>query len=390
MADEVRILVPRASIARRGFLGLGAAGLASWLLAACGGDGGGGGSRTQVTAPPVAKAPTDLEDALNIYSWADYSNPDNIKAFQTANDNIKVKVDTYDSNEAAIAKLELAGAKAGYDVIVPTGVFIPQMVQKGLLAELDKTKLPNLKNLDPAYLDQPWDPGNKYSVVKDWGSTGFIYDKEALETAPTPDWAGFFAAAKAEGVSGKVSVLDVPGDVAGIAFWREGIDWNTTNPADFTTAEEILREELVPHLKAFNSFPRDGLLNGEFVLSQVYNGDARQVMLEEPDRFTWVLGAPKTELWIDNWCILKGATHPEAAHAFINNILDPKVSAAEIDYHGYNTAINGTQEFLPDDLELKEIIYFTPDEVSRLVAGSTANQAQVTKLHNALKAAAAR
>ena len=130
MADEVRILVPRASIARRGFLGLGAAGLASWLLAACGGDGGGGGSRTQVTAPPVAKAPTDLEDALNIYSWADYSNPDNIKAFQTANDNIKVKVDTYDSNEAAIAKLELAGAKAGYDVIVPTGVFIPQMVQR--------------------------------------------------------------------------------------------------------------------------------------------------------------------------------------------------------------------------------------------------------------------
>jgi spermidine/putrescine transport system substrate-binding protein len=103
-----------------------------------------------------------------------------------------------------------------------------------------------------------------------------------------------------------------------------------------------------------------------------------------------VLGAPKTELWVDNWCILKGATHPEAAHAFINNILDPKVSAAEIDYHGYNTAINGTQEFLPDDLELKEIIYFTPDEVSRLVAGSTANQAQVTKLHNALKAAAAR
>src|SRR3954464_14677132 len=232
MADEGRILVPRASIARRGFLGLGAAGLISWILAACGSDGG-GGSRTQVTAPPVAKAPTDLEGALNIYSWADYSNPDNIDQFSKANDNIKVKIDSYDSNEAAIAKLELAGAKAGYDIIVPTGVFIPQMVQKGLLAELDKSKLPNLRNLDPAYLDQPWDPGNKHSVVKDWGSTGFIYDKAALDPAPSADWAGFFAAARAEGVSGKVSVLDVPSDVAGMAFWREGIDWNTTSAADF-------------------------------------------------------------------------------------------------------------------------------------------------------------
>jgi spermidine/putrescine transport system substrate-binding protein len=359
--DKLRILVPRAALDRRG---------------------------TRVTAPTVAKAPTQLEGSLNIYTWADYQNPDNVKAFQKANDNIKVKIDSYDSNEAAIAKLELAGAKAGYDIVVPTGAFIPQMVSKGLLAEIDKSKLPNFAKLDPAFLNQPWDPGNKYSVVKDWGSTGYLFDKTVVTDPATPDWAGFFKIAAQKGVSGKVSALDVPGDVAGMAFWREGIDWNTTNPADFAKAETILKNELIPHLKAFNSFPRDGLLNGEYVLSQMYNGDARQVLLEEPDQFQWVLGAPKTELWIDNWCILKGAEHPEAAHAFINNMLDPKVSAAEIDYHGYNTAVQGTDQYLPKDLAEKDLIYFTDEQKKTLVAGTVANQALTTKLHNELKAAA--
>ncbi|HKE97585.1 MAG TPA: spermidine/putrescine ABC transporter substrate-binding protein [Actinomycetes bacterium] len=383
MADELRILVDR-----RRFLGLGGAGVAALVLAGCGGDGGGDG-RTQVTAPPVAKAPTNLEGALNIYTWADYQNPDNVKNFSKANKNLKVKIDVYDSNEAAIAKLELSGAKAGYDIVVPTGVYIPQMVAKGLLQPLDKSKLPNFAKLDPKLLNQPWDPGNRYSAVKDWGSTGYVYDK-TLVTEPLSDWAGFFRAAAAKGVSGKVAVLDAPADVTGLAFWREGIDWNTTNPADFQRAEQILTGELVPHLKAFNSFPRDGLLNGEYALAQMWNGDARQVLLEDPDRFAWVLGAPKTELWVDNWTILKSAQHPQAAYAWINNVLDPRVSAAEIDYHGYNTAVIGTEEFLPKDLRQKELIYFTEDEKARFVPGSVANQDQVTRLYNKLKAAASK
>src|SRR6266496_3750172 len=221
MADEdLRILVSRAAIDRRGFLGVGAVGLAGLALAACGGGGEGNG-RTQVTAPTVAKAPTDLHGTLNIYTWADYQNPANVKNFQKANNNIGVKIDIYDSNEAAIAKLSAAGANAGYDIVVPTGVFIPQMVAKGLLAPLDKSKLPNFANLEPTYLNQPWDPGNKYSVVKDWGSTGYVYDSSVYSGSPT-DWAGFFEAAKAKGVSGKVTVLDAPGDVTGIVFWREG------------------------------------------------------------------------------------------------------------------------------------------------------------------------
>jgi spermidine/putrescine transport system substrate-binding protein len=389
MADDtIRVLMQRAAaqrISRRGLLGAGAGGLAALALAACGGGGGTGGG-SQVTAPPVTKAPAKLESDLSIYTWADYQNPENVKAFEKAN-NVKVKIDEYDSNEAAIAKLELAGASSGYDIVVPTGVFIPQMVAKGIIAELDKSKIPNFGNLDPKLLNQPWDPGNKYSVIKDWGTTGVIYDKSVVKT-PISTWSDFLAAVKQDGVSGKVSVLEAPGDVTGIWFWANGIDWNTTDPAQLKACEEALKKDLIPHLKKFDSFPRDPLVNGEIVLAQAWNGDARQAIKEAPDQFTWVLPGPKTEVWVDNWCILKGAPHPEAAHAFINNILDPKVSAAEIDYHGYNTAVPKTQEHLPADLDFRELIYFTDAQVATMVAGSVANEEQVTKIFNALQAAA--
>jgi len=389
MADDtIRILMHRAAaqrISRRGLLGAGAGGLAALALAGCGGDGG-GGSGPQVTAPQVTKAPVKLESELSIYTWADYQNPDNVKAFETAN-SVKVKVDEYDSNEAAIAKLELAGASSGYDIVVPTGVFVPQMAAKGIIRELDKSKIPNFANLDPKLLNQPWDPGNKYSVVKDWGTTGIIYEKSAVKT-PIATWGDFLAAAKERGVSGKVSVLAAPGDVTGIWFWANGIDWNTTDAAQLKACEDALKKDLVPHLKKFDSFPRDPLVNGDLVLAQVYNGDARQAIKEDPERFAWVLPGPKTEVWVDNWCVLKNAPHPEAAHAWINNILDPQVSAAEIDYHGYNTAIPKTVEHLPADLDYRELIYFTDAQVATMVAGSVANEQQVTKIFNALQAAA--
>jgi spermidine/putrescine-binding protein len=124
--------------------------------------------------------PAKLEKNLNIYTWAEYQDEDNIKNF-TKELGPKVKIDEYDSNEAMIAKLELAKGSAGYDIVVPTGVFVTQMVQKGLLRKLDKSKIPNFANLEEAFLDQPWDPGNEYSVVKDWGSTGYLWDSKGLK-----------------------------------------------------------------------------------------------------------------------------------------------------------------------------------------------------------------
>lgn len=392
----IRLLVPpataariRTEVTRRRFLQLGGLATVGIGLAGCG-----DGSTTGSSAPAgttVASSPagSQIGGDLSIYTWAEYQDPANVEAFSTQS-GVNVVLDIYDSNEAMIAKLELAGGSSGYDVVVPTSGFIPLMVTKGLLTELDKSRIPNIGNVDPAIaaLAAAHDPGNKYAVVKDWGSTGWVYDASVI-TEPITDWTGFMTAAASDGVSGQVSVLGAPGDVTGIVFWRDGIDWNTTDPADLDHAEEVLLAELAPHLKAFDSYPGVTLVAGEYVLSQAWNGDARVAVLADPERYVWGLGAPKTELWVDTWAILSSAEHLDAAYGWINHILDPQVSANEIAFHGYNTGVLGTAEFLPADLAAREIIFFTEEEVSRLEPGYvTEAQDRIVEIYNKVKAAA--
>jgi spermidine/putrescine transport system substrate-binding protein len=390
--ETIRLLVPRTTanhlrhqLTRRGFIRIGSAAAGGLFLAACGGGTGSGGTETTGAATTGAQ----IGGNLSIYTWAEYQNPENTEAFAAAN-GVNVIVDIYESNEAAIAKLELAGASAGYDIVVPTSGFIKLMVAKDLLLELDMTRLPNSANIDPAIaaLQNADGIAGKYSVVKDWGSTGWVYDASVI-TTPLETWGDFMTVAAQPEVSGLVSILGAPGDVTGIVFWRDGIDWNTTDPAHLDHAEEVLLSELAPHIKAFDSYPALSLVAGEYVLSQAWNGDARVAVIEDPERYKWGLGAPKTELWVDTWAILKSAANVDAAYAWINNILDPAVAAKETEWHGYDTAVMGAQDFLPADLPAPEIIFFTEEEKARLVAGEvTEAQDRIVEIYNNLQAAA--
>ncbi len=405
--EQVRLLVPRATaqrlqrdLTRRRFLQVGGSALAAvgLGLTACGtGDGPTttGGvvttAQTGTTAGPgttVAALPVIGGD-LSIYTWAEYQNPENTDAFAAATE-VNVVVDIYDSNEAMIAKLELAEGTSGYDIVVPTSGFIPLMVQKGLLTKLDYSRIPNSTNTDPAIaaLAAAHDPGNAYAIIKDWGSTGWVYDTSVV-TDQIVTWGDFMTVAAKPEVSGKVSILGAPGDVTGIVFWRDDIDWNTTDPAHLDHAESVLLAEMAPHLKAFDSYPAITMLAGEYALSQAWNGDARVAVLEDPEKYKWGLGAPKTELWVDTWAILSSAEHVDAAYVWLNNILDPAVSAKEIDWHGYDTAVLGTQALLPPDMGAPEMIFFTDEEKARLVPGYvTEAQDRIVEIYNKLKAAA--
>jgi spermidine/putrescine transport system substrate-binding protein len=378
----LRILAPRAvgqTLTRRGFLGALGAGA---LLAACGRE----DDAIEYTGTRGATGP--LEDRLNLYTWAEYQDPANERLFARSH-GPRVSIDVFDSNEAMLAKLELAGGTAGYDICVPSGVYLPQMVSRGLLLEIDPSRIPNLANVDPALRDQPWDPGNRYSVVKNWGSTGYVYDRRAI-AEELHGWADFFRAAALPQVSGRVSVVASAADLAGMVFWRDGIDWRTERQEDLDHAERALLAELAPHIRAFDSYPVAGMLDGSFVLSQAWNGDARSIVVADPERYRWVLGAPATELWIDHWCILSTARSPEAAHAWINFMLDPEVSAREVEYHGYNTGVRGTEQLLPDDVEAREMIYFTPEERQRMVPGEVnAAQERLVSIYGRVRSRAA-
>ncbi len=361
-----------------------------FLLAACGGDEETpGGTSGATSATGSTGAPAELEDQLNFYHWAEYDDPALFKRF-TQEFGPSTKIDVYASNEEAIAKLTAAAGSSGYDIVVPTGVFIPLMVENDLLEELDLSKIPNFANIEAVYTNQPWDPNNVHSVCKDWGSTGWIIDKKQIST-PITTWQDFIDVGMNE-ASGNVSVLDAPNELAGLYFWANGIDWTTEDTADYDAYEAFMVSDFASHIKAFDSYPGVALTQGNYALSQVWNGDARQGLnaVDNPDDYEWGLGAPETELWMDNWCIVKGATHPEAAHAWINFILDPDNSLQDLEFHGYNTGITGVKEAAEAaELPFLDLVFFDEAQVATFRAGAVNSSLdRQVEIYNKIKAAA--
>ncbi len=386
--DDVRILASRAStplvrreLSRRGFLAFAAGTGTTMFLAAC-------------TTPGGAPAPTAtggaLENALSIYTWGDYDAPEVLEGF-TADLGPRITLDSYGSNEEMIAKLVAAKGTSGYDIIVPTGVFIPQLIENGLLYKLNRDLIPNIEHVDEAYLGRVWDPKNEYSICKAWGTTGFVYDKTVI-TRELKTWSDFLDAAKNE-ASGRTAVLDDPVEITGIYYWANGIDWDTTDAAEIDAAEKYLLEELAPHIAAFDSYPGGAAIpQATHVLMQAWNGDARIGIMEspDPDRWQWVLGSPATELWMDNWAISASAPHPEAAHAFLNYVLDPEWAIAQIDYIGYHTGAKNIEAMAREaGLELLDMVFFTPEQLATMQDGEI-NEAQArnVEIWNKIKAAA--
>ncbi len=368
-------------LTRRGFISAAVAAGAVGALAAC---------SSPSTGPSAEATGGALESKLSIYTWGEYDAPEVMDAFTTEL-GPAIVIDSFSSNEELISKLVAAKGTSGYDIVVPTGTFIPQMVENGLLTKLNRDLIPNIEYMDPAFLGRDWDPGNDYSICKAWGTTGFVYDKNII-TRELTTWNDFLDAAQNE-ASGKTSVLDDPGDITGIYFWANGIDWDTTDPDNLDAAEEYLVNTLAPHLAAFDSYPGgQSIPQGTMALMQAWNGDARIGILEggEPERWQWVLGAPDTEIWMDNWAIAAGAPNPEAAHAFINYVLTPENSLAELDYIGYHTGATDIEQSAIDaGFVMLDLVFFTPEQIATMNTGQvTEAQGRLVDIWNKMKAAA--
>jgi len=391
--NPIRILTDQAavpgvlrSLSRRNLLSMTAIVSGGLLLSACSPGGKGGAKPGEGPTATGGK----LEDKLSIYSWGDYDAPEVLDAF-TKEKGPKIIIDAYGSNEELISKLVAGKGTGGYDIIVPTGSYIPQMVENGLLMKLNKDLIPNIKYMDPEFLDLKWDPKGEYSICKAWGTTGFVYDTTVI-SRDLATWNDFMDAAANE-ASGKTSVLDDPAELTGIYFWANGIDWNTTDTAKLDAAEKYLVDELAPHVSAFDSYPGSGAIpQSSAALIQCWNGDARQGILEskQPDKWKWVLGAPDTELWMDNWAISATAPHPEAAHAFINFVLTPENQLANVSYIGYHTGAKDIEATArAEKLPMLDLIFFSPEQLATMHEGEV-NEAttRVVDIYNKMKAAA--
>ena len=219
------------------------------------------------------------------------------------------------------------------------------MVANDLLEELDLSKIPNFRNLETVYTNQPWDPDNKHSVCKDWGTTGWIFDKSQI-SRPINTWSDFLDVAMNE-ASGNVSLLDAQNEVMGMYFWANGIDWTTEDPADLDAYEAFMVNSSRRTSRRSTRTP--GISSPQWELRPVARVERRRparvqlVQGPEPVR----LGPGRARRPSCGWTtgrIVKGAPHPEAAYAFINFILDPANSLQDLEFHGYNTGITGVKE----------------------------------------------
>jgi spermidine/putrescine transport system substrate-binding protein len=313
---------------RKGFVAVSA--LAA-LTAACGGsddDGSGAGGTT------ATETTEQLGGTLLYYNWADYVNPKTYPAFTKAT-GVQVKKDFYVSNEDMLAKLK-AGA-AGYDLIVPTAnPFVKIMAEDGLLQELDWSKLPNVTaNVDPKFQKLPFDPENKWSTPKDWGTTGFVYRTDLVKERPT-SWQEFFELAKGP-YSKKVTVLDSVLEVIGATAMMLGFSYNTEDEDELDQVKaEML--ELKPHLLSITSTEYRQLVTaGRAVMALGWNGDGQAVIAKKPAQY--VIPEEGAEFWIDSYCVPKTAKNPAAAHAWINFCYQPKINALETSYTYYGSPL---------------------------------------------------
>ena len=309
---------------------------------------------------------------VHVYNWSDYIAEDTVAKFEAAT-GYDVVYDVYDSNEVLEAKL-LAG-NSGYDVVVPTSSFLQRQVTAGVYQELDKSKLPNLKNMDPGLMEAAaaYDPDNAHSVIYMWGTTGIGYNEEKVrerlgDDAPTDSWALIFDPQYAEKLADcGITLLDSQTDVLQSALAYLGIDPLSTDADDMEKAAELI-QKVRPYVRYFHSSQYiSDLANGEVCVSIGFSGDvfiAADRAEEANNGVSIAYSVPKegAQEWFDLMAIPADAPNPEGAHAWINFIMEPQITADITNYVWYANANAASMQFVDDDIKNDPAI-FPPAEV---------------------------
>jgi putrescine transport system substrate-binding protein len=335
-----------------------------------------------VTAP--ATWAQQEEKVLNVYNWSDYIGEDIIRKFE-AETGIKVRYDNFDNNEIVHAKL-VAG-KTGYDIVVPSSNWAKLQIDGGLLQKLDKSKIPNLKNIDPAINAQlaKMDPGNEHLVNWLWGFTtvGINVDKvkAALGSTPMPTnvWELVFKPEYISKLKGcGVSFLDSATEVIPAALHYLGKPPFSRTPSDYTAAANVLKE-VRPHVTLFSSSGYiNDMANGSICLALGWSGDiniARQRAIDNKtgQNIQALLPANGGLLFFDTMVIPADAARPGNAHKFIDFMLRPENAAANTNKVFYPNAVPESKKHIRPDVANNPTVFLPPAELAKMVAPDAIN-----------------
>lgn len=294
---------------------------------------------------------------VNFYNWDTYIGETTIEDFEKAT-GIKVQYDLYADNDELFAKLK--GGNPGYDIIIPSNDYIEQMLDADMLLPLDMSKIPNAKNVDPAFMNPSFDPGRKFSLPYMWGTIGIGYRKSAVDGEIT-SWGDLFDSDK---YSGRIALMNESRTVLQMVMKYMGKSLNDWTDENLAAAEAMLIKQK-PHITSFaQDNGQDLLLSGEVDLAMEWNGDILQIM-EEDDDIGYVVPKEGTLLWEDAMCIPKGGENVDNAHALINNLLDGQVGAGIAEYVYYATPNKAAQALMDDDY-LQNPAIFPSEESTKI------------------------
>ena len=283
------------------------------------------------------------EGELQLFNWGDYTNPELIKKFEDET-GIKVTITDYDSNDAALAKIEAGGH--GFDLVVPSANYVQIYVEKGLVQELDLSKLSNHGNIAPQWMESSYDPGRKFSVPWQWGSTGVAVNKTAY--SGDINTSAIFMDTPEELV-GKVNVTPEMNDILSLALMYVGGEPCTED----TEVVKKVRDALIaakPNWQSMDYGMTEKMASNDVMASVYWNGAIFRARLKN-DKVQY--GYPKEgyPLWMDQVALLSDAKNVDEAYKFLDFIMVPENAAMISAFARYANGIAGSEAFMPEDMK---------------------------------------
>jgi putrescine transport system substrate-binding protein len=346
------------------------------LLVACGGKPAGEAKPAGAAAEAPGAIDTDAEKVLNVYNWSDYIEPSLLKQFETET-GIKVNYEVMDSNELLETKL-LAG-RTGYDLVLPSANFLARQIKQGIYQKLDRSKLKNWGNLDPAIMKklEAFDPGNLYAVNYMWGTSGVAYNEEKVKAidpnAPVNSFAIFYDPNQIKKYQKcGVSVLDAPSEVLGTVLIYLGKDANSESLDDLKAAEKVLLA-IRPYIRTINSSAYiENLANGDACLVLGWSGDVLQAATraeeaKKPFHVRYHIPKEGAVQFFDNFAIPADAAHVKNAHLFIDFLNRPEIAAKNSNFISYANGNSASLPMIDEAVKGNPDVYPPPELMAKLV-----------------------
>ena len=328
---------------------------ASALLSGCGASGNTGASGTDSAASGSADG-----GELYVYNWGEYIDEDVISQFEEET-GITVVYDLFETNEEMYPVIE-AGA-VNYDVVCPSDYMIQKMRENDLLAELNFDNIPNIDQIDPAYMEisQAFDPENKYSVPYCWGTVGILYNTKLLDELGVPaptKWADLWD----ERLSGEILMQDSVRDAFMVALKKDGYSMNSESKDELEqTKQELIDQKPLVQAYVIDQV-RDKMIGGEAAVGVIYSGEMLYIQDEVAKLgldydLEYVIPEEGTNLWLDSWVIPKNAKNKENAEKWIDFMCRPEIAKANFEYITYPTPNKGAFELLDEEMQNNKAVF---------------------------------